>query len=117
VPGIFAVPMLSLLDISRAVAELNRVIKAGARLVHLCPGPAGGRSPADPLFDPFWVIADESGGRLQGNPLEHHRKGRQERRACRQDDCDGLSLRLPNFRLSASGSPLGCFRAPGLATG
>jgi predicted TIM-barrel fold metal-dependent hydrolase len=61
VPGIFAVPMLSLLDISRAVAELNRVIKAGARLVHLCPGPAGGRPPADPLFDPFWAIAAESG--------------------------------------------------------
>src|SRR6266567_7802808 len=31
---IFAVPMLSLLDISRAVAELNRVIEADARLVH-----------------------------------------------------------------------------------
>ena len=58
---IFAVPMLSLLDISRAVADLNRVIEAGARLVHLCPGPAGSRSPADPLFDPFWAIAAEAG--------------------------------------------------------
>jgi len=58
---IFAVPMLSLLDISRAVTELHRVIEAGARLVHLCPGPAGGRSPADPLFDPFWATAAEAG--------------------------------------------------------
>jgi predicted TIM-barrel fold metal-dependent hydrolase len=58
---IFAVPMLSLLDISRALAELHRVIEAGARLVHLGPGPAGGRSPADPLFDPFWATAAEAG--------------------------------------------------------
>src|SRR5260370_38036807 len=58
---IFAVPMLSLLDISRAMAELHRVIEAGARLVHLCPGPTGGRSPADPLFDPFWATAAEAG--------------------------------------------------------
>ncbi|MFC5753900.1 amidohydrolase family protein [Actinomadura rugatobispora] len=58
---IFGVPMLSLLDIDRAMAELNRVIDAGARLVHLCPGPVGGRSPADPHFDPFWATVAEAG--------------------------------------------------------
>jgi predicted TIM-barrel fold metal-dependent hydrolase len=58
---IFGVPMLSLLDIDRAMAELNRVIEAGARLVHLCPGPVGGRSPADPHFDPFWATVAEAG--------------------------------------------------------
>jgi Amidohydrolase len=58
---IFAVPMLSLLAISRALAEPHRVIEAGARLVHLCPGPAGGRSPADPVTDPFWATVAEAG--------------------------------------------------------
>src|SRR5260370_2863686 len=58
---IFAVPMLSLLDIDRALAELHRVIDAGARLVHLCPGPVAGRSPADPLFDRFWATVAEAG--------------------------------------------------------
>jgi hypothetical protein len=58
---IFAVPMLSLLDISAAMTELHRVMTAGARLVHLCPGPVGGRSPADPVFDPFWSTVAEAG--------------------------------------------------------
>src|SRR5258708_20169940 len=47
---IFAVPMLSLLDIDRALAELHRAIDARARLVHLFPRPAPRRSPAVPLF-------------------------------------------------------------------
>ena len=58
---IFAVPMLSLLDIDRACAELDRVLDAGAHLVHLCPGPIGGRSPGDPHFDPFWARVAEAG--------------------------------------------------------
>lgn len=57
---IFAVPMLSLLDIDQAVAELDRVLAAGARLVHLCTGPVAGRSPADPVFDPFWARCAEA---------------------------------------------------------
>ena len=58
---IFAVPMLSLLDLDQAVAELRRVLDAGARLVHLCPGPVAGRSPADPVFDRFWATLSEAG--------------------------------------------------------
>ncbi|NKY53093.1 amidohydrolase family protein [Nocardia vermiculata] len=58
---LFGVPMLSLLDIDRAVTEVHRVIEAGARMVHLCPGPIGGRSPADPVFDPFWDTVAEAG--------------------------------------------------------
>ncbi len=34
---IFAVPMLSLIDLDQAMTELHRVIGAGARLVHLAP--------------------------------------------------------------------------------
>ncbi|HEX9888446.1 MAG TPA: amidohydrolase family protein [Nitriliruptorales bacterium] len=58
---LFAVPMLSLLDIDQAVAELDRVVAAGARIVHLKPGPVYGRSPASPDFDPFWARASEAG--------------------------------------------------------
>jgi predicted TIM-barrel fold metal-dependent hydrolase len=65
---IFAVPMLSLIDLDQAMTELHRVIDAGTRLVHLAPGPVaagtaagGGRSPADPVFDPFWATCAEAG--------------------------------------------------------
>lgn len=58
---IFGVPLLSLLDVDRALAELHRVADLGARLVHLRPGPAGGNSPAHPMFDPFWAGVAEAG--------------------------------------------------------
>jgi predicted TIM-barrel fold metal-dependent hydrolase len=51
---------MSLLDVDRAVEELEFVMKLGARVVHLRPGPAFGRSPADPHFDPFWSRIDEA---------------------------------------------------------
>jgi predicted TIM-barrel fold metal-dependent hydrolase len=57
---IFAVPLLSLLDLERAIEELERVLARGARLVHLKPGPVAGRSPADPHFDPFWARVQEA---------------------------------------------------------
>ncbi len=53
--------MLSLVDVDMAVAELERVIKEGARIVHLMPGPVMGRSPADPHFDAFWARCEEAG--------------------------------------------------------
>ncbi len=58
---IYAPPLLSLLDLERAVDELDRVIARGARVVALRPGPAYGRSPADPYFDPFWSRVHEAG--------------------------------------------------------
>ncbi|MEZ5168585.1 MAG: amidohydrolase family protein [Acidimicrobiales bacterium] len=58
---IFGVPLLSLLDVDAAVAELESVLDRGARFVHLRPGPQGGRNPADPAFDPFWARVDEAG--------------------------------------------------------
>jgi predicted TIM-barrel fold metal-dependent hydrolase len=58
---IHAVPFLSLRDRDRAVAELEWVIERGARVVGLRPGPAYGRSPADPWFDPFWARVDDAG--------------------------------------------------------
>ena len=58
---IFGVPLLSLLDLDWAIAELEWVLARGARAVHLRPGPQAGRSPADPAFDPFWARIDEAG--------------------------------------------------------
>jgi len=57
---IFAPALLSLADPKRAVAELERLLGAGARLVAIRPGPIGGRSPADPVFDPFWARVNEA---------------------------------------------------------
>jgi predicted TIM-barrel fold metal-dependent hydrolase len=42
------------------VAELEFVLARGARVVALRPGPAFGRSPADPHFDPFWARINEA---------------------------------------------------------
>lgn len=58
---IYAAPYLSLMDLDRAVEELDWVLKQGARLITLRPGPAFGRSPADPHFDPFWARVNEAG--------------------------------------------------------
>jgi predicted TIM-barrel fold metal-dependent hydrolase len=58
---IFGAPLLSLLDVDLATDELERVLERGARVVHLRAGPAFGRSPADPCFDPFWARVNEAG--------------------------------------------------------
>ena len=58
---IFSAALLSLLDRDEAVRELERVLAEGARVIHLRPGPAAGRSPADPHFDPFWARLEEAG--------------------------------------------------------
>jgi predicted TIM-barrel fold metal-dependent hydrolase len=58
---IYAPPMISLLDRDRAVTELEWVLGAGAKAIVLRAGPAYGRSPADPYFDPFWARVDEAG--------------------------------------------------------
>ena len=57
---IYAVPLISLLDVDLACRELTRVLGLGARMVHLSAGPVNGRSPADPHFDPFWSIVNEA---------------------------------------------------------
>jgi predicted TIM-barrel fold metal-dependent hydrolase len=57
---IYAPPMISLLDRERAVAELEWVLAVGARVIALRPGPAYGRSPADPYYDAFWARVDEA---------------------------------------------------------
>jgi predicted TIM-barrel fold metal-dependent hydrolase len=62
---IFAVPFLTISDVDQAVDELERCLDRGARVVSIRNGPAftpeGTKSPADPMFDPFWARVDEAG--------------------------------------------------------
>ena len=57
---IFAAPLMNLADVDRGVEELEFALERGARAVHLQCGPHGGRSPADPHFDPFWARVNEA---------------------------------------------------------
>jgi predicted TIM-barrel fold metal-dependent hydrolase len=58
---IFAAPLLSLADPTRAVQELEWVLDRGARVACMKPGHAHHRSPAHPMFDPFWARVEEAG--------------------------------------------------------
>ena len=71
---IYSVPAIPVLDPVAATAELDAVLEQGARMVVLRPGPANGRSPADPSWDPFW-------GRLQEAdvPVAYHAYGGADR--------------------------------------
>lgn len=63
---IFAAPYISLCDVNWACAELEWALEQGARVVVMRPAAVwtagdGVRSPADPMFDPFWSRLNESG--------------------------------------------------------
>ena len=57
---IYSAPLISLCDRSAACAELDWAIERGCRVIALSPGPAAGRSPADPYFDPFWARMNDA---------------------------------------------------------
>jgi predicted TIM-barrel fold metal-dependent hydrolase len=57
---IYASPILSLLDPDEALRDLEWALAHDARIVNLRTGPAGGRSPADPIFDRVWSLANEA---------------------------------------------------------
>jgi len=57
---IFVPVVIPLREVDHAVAELEWAIDRGAKLVNLAPGPAFGRSPFDPYFDPFWARVNEA---------------------------------------------------------
>jgi predicted TIM-barrel fold metal-dependent hydrolase len=58
---VYAVPVIPLLDVDRAIKELEFVLDRGARAICLRPGPLYGRTPADPYFDRFYGLVNESG--------------------------------------------------------
>jgi len=57
----YAPAYIPMLDPQLATEELDFVLGKGAKAVSLRPGPANGRSPADPSWDPFWSRINESG--------------------------------------------------------
>ena len=62
---IYAAPYISLCSVDHAVAELQRALDIGARLVVMRPAAPttelGQVPPADPQFDRFWGLANEAG--------------------------------------------------------
>ncbi|MFI5046578.1 MAG: amidohydrolase family protein [Acidimicrobiia bacterium] len=62
---IFGVPYLITSDPDQMVGELQWCLDHGARVVAIRHGaavtPEGNRSPADPMFDGFWGLAQEAG--------------------------------------------------------
>ena len=58
-------PMITLVDVDAAVAELEEVLDRDARIVCIKGGPAhtphGLTSPGDARFDPFWARVNEAG--------------------------------------------------------
>jgi predicted TIM-barrel fold metal-dependent hydrolase len=63
---IFGAPYISLCDVDWACQELEWALERGARVVVMRPAAVctkndGIRSPADPMFDPFWSRLNEAG--------------------------------------------------------
>jgi predicted TIM-barrel fold metal-dependent hydrolase len=58
---IFTPAYIPLIEVDHALAELDRVMSEGVKLIGLETGSQGGRSPADPYFDPFWSRVNEAG--------------------------------------------------------
>ncbi len=58
---LYAPPYIPMLDPEMAAEELDVVLAKGAKVVSIRPGPAAGRSPADPVWDPFWSRMNAAG--------------------------------------------------------
>jgi predicted TIM-barrel fold metal-dependent hydrolase len=62
---IFGTPVLSFVDPEELVRNVDWCLERDARFVLIVPGPimtaAGGRSPADPVYDPAWARLQEAG--------------------------------------------------------
>jgi predicted TIM-barrel fold metal-dependent hydrolase len=61
---IYTAAFLSLWDMDSSVREAEWLIKNGVRAVTMPMGPAYGRAPADPYFDPVWSRLNEAGVRV-----------------------------------------------------
>ncbi len=63
---IFSAAYITLVDPDNAVKELEWALARDARFILVLPGPvmtaSGGKSPADPIFDPFWARCERGRG-------------------------------------------------------
>ena len=62
---IYAAPYISIMDRDRGIRELEWALSNDARFIVMRPSfvysAGGSRSPADPYFDPFWRLVNDSG--------------------------------------------------------
>ena len=58
---VYSTPVLALNDIGWAVQEARWLIENGMRVCVMPMGPANGKAPADPTFDPLWQVLDDAG--------------------------------------------------------
>jgi predicted TIM-barrel fold metal-dependent hydrolase len=62
---IYAAPYISIMDRDRGIRELEWALENDARFIVMRPSfvynAGGSRSPADPYFDPFWKLVNDSG--------------------------------------------------------
>jgi predicted TIM-barrel fold metal-dependent hydrolase len=62
---IFGAPYFTLVDVDDAVRQLDWALARGARLICMRAAPVahpgGSKSPAHPIFDPFWARVNEAG--------------------------------------------------------
>jgi predicted TIM-barrel fold metal-dependent hydrolase len=81
----FLPPYIPFADVDLAVAEVERVIAEGVRVIAVVTGhahggrenPSGGRSIADPVFDPIWARINEAGVRVATHvgPTDYQKYG------------------------------------------
>jgi predicted TIM-barrel fold metal-dependent hydrolase len=61
---VFATPVISLADLDEAIRMLDWALDHGCRAIMVRPSPVptrmGMRSPADPMFDPFWARCQDA---------------------------------------------------------
>lgn len=58
---IYPTAILALWDLDWAVQEAKWLVENGVRVVVMPMGPAHGKAPADPAFDPLWQILNDAG--------------------------------------------------------
>ncbi|MDO8390388.1 MAG: amidohydrolase family protein [Actinomycetota bacterium] len=58
---IFTSPVVSMRDLTKVCEQLDWLFERGCKAISICPGPAYGRSPGDPYFDPFWARIEAAG--------------------------------------------------------
>lgn len=58
---IYPTAILSLWDLDWAVQEAKWLVDNGVRVVVMPMGPADGKAPADPYFDPLWQVLNDAG--------------------------------------------------------
>lgn len=58
---VYSTAVLALFDLDWAVQEAKWLVENGVRVVVMPMGPAHGKAPADPYFDPLWKVLDDAG--------------------------------------------------------